>query len=108
MNSPDGAHPLVAALPDRTCGRFGRWISLGAPVAKFVLAVALAICEVARADTLRPRRVVSINLCADQFLLNLTAPESIASLSFVAADPTVSLVTDAAARLPLNRGSAEE
>lgn len=39
-----------------------------------------------------PQRVVSLNLCADQFLVLLLPPERIAALSPLAADPSLSAV----------------
>ncbi len=54
-----------------------------------------------------PRRVVSLNLCADQLLLALADREQIASLSYLARDRTYSFLVDAAAGLPVNKGSGE-
>jgi iron complex transport system substrate-binding protein len=55
-----------------------------------------------------PARVVSINLCTDQLLVMLAAPEQIASLSYLAADPDSSFVADRAGRYPLNHARLEE
>jgi len=55
-----------------------------------------------------PRRVVSLNLCADQLLVLLAERERIASLSFLAADPVVSAMAAAATGLPVNHGLVEE
>ncbi|HEX3989907.1 MAG TPA: hypothetical protein VHX39_01915 [Acetobacteraceae bacterium] len=52
------------------------------------------------------QRVVSLNLCTDQWLV-LLAPEKVAGLSPLAGDPALSFVADAAARLPMVRASAE-
>jgi iron complex transport system substrate-binding protein len=52
--------------------------------------------------------VASINLCADQLVLTLAAPEQIRTVSWLAADPEESLLAAEAARYPLNYGSAEE
>jgi iron complex transport system substrate-binding protein len=52
--------------------------------------------------------VASINLCADQLVLTVAAPEQIATVSWLSADPEESLLADEAARHPLNYGSAEE
>jgi len=52
--------------------------------------------------------VVSTNLCADQALLSLAAPEQILSVSTKASDPEVSLLAETARRYPANRASAEE
>jgi iron complex transport system substrate-binding protein len=52
--------------------------------------------------------VASINLCADELVLTIAAPEQIATVSWLSADPEESLLADEAARYPLNYGSAEE
>jgi iron complex transport system substrate-binding protein len=54
-----------------------------------------------------PRRVVSINLCADQLLLALADPGQIASLSAFAADPTLSYLAAEAAAHRHDASSAE-
>ncbi len=54
-----------------------------------------------------PRRIVSINLCSDQILLDLVPAERIAALSHLAADPNVSPVAEQAKRFPATRGEAE-
>ena len=51
-------------------------------------------------------RVVSLNLCTDQWLV-LLAPEKIVGLSQLARDPALSFVASRAARLPVVRTSAE-
>lgn len=53
-------------------------------------------------------RVASINLCADQLVVELAAPEQIVSLSWLASDPEESMLAAAAARYPTNHGGAEE
>lgn len=55
-----------------------------------------------------PQRVVSMNLCTDQFALMLAAPDQLVSVSYISADPVTSPLADLAARYPLNHGSAEE
>jgi iron complex transport system substrate-binding protein len=52
--------------------------------------------------------VASINLCTDQLLLSIAAPEQILSLSWLSADPEESMLAAAAGRYPLNYGTAEE
>ena len=52
--------------------------------------------------------VASINLCADQLVLALADPEQILTVSWLSADPEESLFATAAARHPLNYGTAEE
>ncbi|MBU3078695.1 ABC transporter substrate-binding protein [Sphingomonas quercus] len=69
-----------------------------------ILILALAATSGAAA----PRRIVSLNLCADQYLLALADPGQIAALTQYARDPAMSAEPGRAARLPFSRGSAEE
>ncbi len=55
-----------------------------------------------------PPAVASINLCADQLVLALADPEQVLTVSWLSADPEESLFATAAARHPLNYGTAEE
>jgi iron complex transport system substrate-binding protein len=52
--------------------------------------------------------VASINLCADQLVLSVAAPEQVLTVSWLSADPEESLLAEQAAHYPLNYGSAEE
>jgi iron complex transport system substrate-binding protein len=54
-----------------------------------------------------PRRIVSLNLCTDEILLDLVQHDRIAAVSHLAADPLVSAVADRAAGLRATRGEAE-
>jgi iron complex transport system substrate-binding protein len=54
-----------------------------------------------------PRRIVSLNLCADQILIDLVPPDRILALSHLAADPKVSAIADRVAGIHLTRGEAE-
>ncbi len=56
----------------------------------------------------RPLRVMSINQCTDQYLLMLLPPDRITSVSWLARDPSGSLVAEQAKRVAINRGTAEE
>lgn len=55
-----------------------------------------------------PRRVLSMNLCADQYLIALADRDQIAGLSRLARDPTISAAAGAAASLPIAGAGAEE
>jgi len=68
---------------------------------------ALALSVSARAQE-KPQRIVSLNLCTDQLLLELVEPQRIASVSFLARDPEFSAVADKAQTVPVNRGLTEE
>ncbi len=80
--------------------------------AAFVIAAttALAPCAFSAEPTQAspPQRIVSINLCTDQLLIDLVAPERIAALSRLAADPVLSAIADRAGGFKLVRGHAEE
>jgi len=56
----------------------------------------------------KPRRIVSLNLCADQLLLRLADREQIAGLTLNAADPAMSGEAALAVGLPILRDSAEQ
>jgi iron complex transport system substrate-binding protein len=56
----------------------------------------------------RPQHIMSLNLCTDELLLDLVPPERIASVTYLSRSPENSYRWPAAARVPVNRGSAEE
>ena len=70
----------------------------------------LAACwaSTALAADAKPRRIVSLNLCADQYLLLLSDRKRIASITHLAARPEFSPYAARAHGLPANRGQAEE
>ena len=73
------------------------------------LAVACACAQLAPAAADgAPPTVASINLCADQLVLEIADPEQILSVSWLAADPHESLFATEARRYALNYGTAEE
>ncbi|MDF3072792.1 MAG: hypothetical protein K0S54_459 [Alphaproteobacteria bacterium] len=74
----------------------------------FLLAALLAILSAPASAQEKPQRIVSLNLCTDQLLLDLAGRERIASVSFLAADPEFSAVAEKARGVPANRGLAEE
>jgi len=55
-----------------------------------------------------PRRIVSLNLCADQYLLALADPGQIAALTQFARDPQISAAARKAATVPVGKGTAED
>lgn len=55
-----------------------------------------------------PQRIVSLNLCADQYLLALADPGQIAALTRFARDPEMSAAAARAGAIPTTRGSAED
>lgn len=55
-----------------------------------------------------PRRIVSLNLCADELVLRLAPKGHVLSVTSLATDKVSSTVTAEAAGIPINRGLAEE
>lgn len=70
-----------------------------------VLAIAMA-CSVTAAA--QPRRIVSMNMCADQLLIELADRSQIAALTELSRDPVLSFHADRAQSYPVSGGSAEE
>lgn len=62
----------------------------------------------AQAQTPRPQRIVSLDLCTDQLLIDLVPRGRIAAVTHLAADPSVSAIPDKARGLPTTRGGAED
>lgn len=60
------------------------------------------------APAAKPVRVMSMNQCIDQLVLALLPPERIASVSWLARDPSGSLLHAAAMRVGVNHGLSEE
>lgn len=56
----------------------------------------------------KPQRIVSVNLCTDQLLLMLAAPERIASISALSLDPHSSYMAASASGHHINHGKTEE
>jgi iron complex transport system substrate-binding protein len=85
--------PPTPALPLKGGGR------RQAPLALFFVLLLLS-------GPAHAARVVSLNLCTDDYLV-LLAPESVVALSPLARDPTESVVAEAARHLPWVRADAE-
>ncbi len=75
----------------------------------WVVALLCALLLAREAQASVPERVVSTNLCADEYVFRLVPRARIAALSFEATDrhPVVSTIADAATGLPAIRPSAE-
>ncbi|WP_082545617.1 MULTISPECIES: ABC transporter substrate-binding protein [unclassified Sphingomonas] len=72
------------------------------------LVLALAAGLAGPASAAPPRRIVSLSVCADQYLLMLADPGQIAALNRFSHDPAMSWAVEKARRFPAVRGSAEE
>lgn len=73
-----------------------------------ILIIAAAGASAAAAAPRPPARIVSLNLCADQYLLALADPAQIVALTRFARDPNMSAAANAARTIPVSRGSAED
>ncbi len=74
-----------------------------------VLTLLLSIMLGARANAeIQPRRIVSLNLCTDQIVLELVPRDRIAALSWLAGDRNVSAVAGEITAVKLIAGGAEE
>jgi iron complex transport system substrate-binding protein len=68
--------------------------------------VLLAAATAQAAD--KAKRIVSLNLCADELVLRLADRDNIASVTWLSRDPDNSNVASLAAQVPVNHGLAEE
>ena len=69
---------------------------------------AISLTVAATASAAAPQRVVSLNLCADELVLRLAAPDTVKSVTWLARDPVLSNVPALAQAVPVNRGLAED
>lgn len=74
-----------------------------------MLMSALAACLLLLSATARaePHRIVSLNMCADQYLIALADPGQVASLSEYARDPSMSYYAERAKTYPVIANAAE-
>ncbi len=84
----------------------GIFVRGGAAVLTGLVLAAFASMAPVHADP--PRRIVSLNLCTDQLLVDLVARDRIAAVSFLATDKTLSAAASKLAGLKQLRGTAEE
>jgi iron complex transport system substrate-binding protein len=55
-----------------------------------------------------PRRIVSLDLCTDQLLIELALPGRIAAITHLASDASVSAIPNKAKGIPVTHGAAED
>lgn len=79
---------------------------IGLVVAGALMALVPAHAQSSLSDP--PRRIVSLNMCTDQLLLDLVEPERIAGVSFLATDRTLSADWRRLAPFKKLKGTAEE
>jgi iron complex transport system substrate-binding protein len=77
---------------------------------RFILPIAVlaALAATSLQAAEKPRRIVSLNLCADELVLRLADRQNIASVTWLSRNPDNSNVADLAADVPLNHGLGEE
>ena len=73
-----------------------------------LLAGVLSVSVGSDVQAQEPRRIVSTNLCTDQFVLALADRDQIAGVSRAGQDPFYSPLSELAKGLPAHRGGAEE
>lgn len=74
-----------------------------------ILAFWLAAALPSRAQApSKPARIVSLDLCADQLLLELVARKRIAAVTHMAVDPADSAIPEKARGIPITYGAAED
>jgi iron complex transport system substrate-binding protein len=76
-------------------------------LAAAVLALAMQ-AGAAAATAAPPQRIVSLDLCADQLLVEMVPRSRIAAVTHLAADPAVSAIPEKARGIPITHGLAED
>jgi iron complex transport system substrate-binding protein len=71
-------------------------------------AVGLALAGAAAAAPAKPQRVMSLNLCTDQMILQLLPPERIASVTYLSRGPDTGWPAVDASQAAVNYGTSEE
>jgi iron complex transport system substrate-binding protein len=84
------------------------WLRLAAAALGAAAALAAPPARAAAAEGDRPARIVSLDLCADQLLIELVERARIAAVTHLAADPEVSAIWAQAKGIPITRGAAED
>jgi iron complex transport system substrate-binding protein len=72
------------------------------------IALAAAMVLAVSGAQAAPQRVMSLNLCTDQLLLQLLPPERISSVTYLSRSPEYSYLDSEALRVPINYGTSEE
>lgn len=66
------------------------------------------VLAVTSAAVAQPQRIVSLNMCTDELVLRLAAPERIASVTWLSQDPRNANMAEVARRIPANHGLVEQ
>lgn len=86
----------------------GRWGRLRTAGLALVTLVAAGIALARSAGAAPPARIVSLNVCSDQILIDLVPRSRIAAVTHLATDPLTAAHPERAQGLPFVRGTAEE
>jgi iron complex transport system substrate-binding protein len=73
-----------------------------------MIAAATLVISSGAAAHAKPERVMSLNMCTDQLVLQLLPPARIASVTYLSRTSDDALVTAEAAHVPVNYGTSEE
>lgn len=107
LQPPEGLGYLASRLP----GLAARPAGPGRArlcMRRLILALGVACAASAAVATTPPQRIVSLNLCTDQILLQLVARERIAALGWLSQNPESAMLYREAQGLRTVRGNAEE
>jgi iron complex transport system substrate-binding protein len=85
-----------------------RFTTLSVPLVAAALALSLPLAAQSAEPPAKPARIVSLDLCTDQLLIELVERERIAAVTHLAADPASSAIPDKARGIPVTRGGAED
>lgn len=96
------------SLNSRRVSRRGPFYGRCASAVASALLLTAAFVTGAAAEPARPARIVSLDLCADQILIELVARRRISAVTHLAADPSVSAIAEKARGYPVTRGAAED
>lgn len=89
------------------CNLHPRTTRPGALIRCLCLSLCAAACAT-HADAAPPQRIVSLNVCADQILVDLVPREHIAAVTHLATDPLTAAKPERARGIPQTRGAAED
>jgi len=87
--------------------RLRRAVGLRGPALAVLLLCLAGPIGSAAAPVGRPHRIVSLNTCADQYLIALADKDQVAALTQFARDPGMSFYSDRAKAYPITQGQAE-
>jgi iron complex transport system substrate-binding protein len=93
---------------ERRHTHFGPILCLGVTAILALSAASPHAAEPSTKSRAAPARIVSLNLCTDELVLQLADRSKIASITWLSRDPISANVVDLAADVPINHGLAEE